>query len=175
MLCYDAAALALAILWSRQGRPSHTAPHFPVFCCFGEHEPLRSTGTLLSPFHPPSVRRRKLRGHVVPNRRTCLAGLAAQVPPGLVSQVQLHLGWRTRWWRAGNDLLTLLCRLWGLGRSPAVPICECDTVLLVFGLSLMAARPSGPEILPKETSIIVTEMELWIKYVPMDGTTPWEL
>lgn len=51
MFCSDAAALALAIHRSRQGRPSHTAPHFPVFGFFGEPESLRSAGTL-SPFHP---------------------------------------------------------------------------------------------------------------------------
>ena len=42
-------------------------------------------------------------------------------------------------------------------------------------LSLMAARRSGPEILPKEMSITVMEMVLWIEYVPLGGTTPREL
>lgn len=59
-------------------------------------------------------------------------------------------------------------------RFPSVSAIPC--MLLVFGLSLMAARrTSGPEILQKETSITVTEMVLWIEYVPLDGTTPREL
>ena len=58
-------------------------------------------------------------------------------------------------------------------RFPSVSAIPC--MLLVFGLSLMAARRSGPEILPQETSITVMEMVLWIEYVPLGGTTPREL
>jgi len=38
--CSDATAAALALHRSRQGRPNHTALHFPVFCLVGEPEPL---------------------------------------------------------------------------------------------------------------------------------------
>ena len=55
-------------------------------------------------------------------------------------------------------------------RFPSVSAIPC-----MLRLSLMAARRSGPEILPKEMSITVMEMVLWIEYVPLGGTTPREL
>ena len=36
VFCSDATAAALAIHRSGQGQSRHTAPHFPVFCFFGE-------------------------------------------------------------------------------------------------------------------------------------------
>lgn len=97
----DVTAIALALHRSCQGRLVHTASHFPVFFFV--------------------VRWRNLHRLIDRNRRTGVAVLAAPVPPGMVSQVQLHLGWRTRWRRSCHNLHTLLCRLWRIGRLSTVP------------------------------------------------------
>ena len=126
----------------------------------------------------PSVRWRKLRRHIVLSRRTGVAGLATPVPPRMVSQVQLHLGWRARWRRPGHDLHTLLCCLRRLGRLAAIPRCEWGVMhAKLLGLGLTASCHSGQEILPKETSIAVTEMVLSDEALgdaALNVTTPWE-
>jgi hypothetical protein len=79
----------------------------------------------------------------------------------MVSQVQLHLGWRLGRRSTGHDLHTVFCRLWRLGRLAAVPQSEWGCRACLLGLALTAiTRLSGWEILQQETSIAVTEMVL---------------